>query len=132
MFYINFIGVVVLSLAQFVFQTDLVLTQVPVKFSFFLLTGGVIFFLGMLMEVMSLKCLNVGIMMIIRNTEFIWAFLYNIVFDGLYPTFVIILGILIIVLSASLIAINLMKDIPYVKGFKFVISTVNTICRNKI
>ena len=86
----------------------------------------------MLMEVMSLKCLNVGIVMIIRNTEFIWAFLYNIVFDGLYPNFTVILGILIIVLSASLIAINLMKDIQYAKGFKFVISTINTLCRNEI
>ena len=56
--------------------------------------------------------------MIIRNTDFIWAYLYDIIFDGVFPTFVIILGIMIIVLLACLIAINLMKNIPYVKGFK--------------
>ena len=124
LFHINLVGVVILCLAQLVLRTDFVLTKAPVKFSWFLLIGGVVFFLALLMEIVSLKCLNVGVIMIIRNTEFIWAYLYDIIFDGVYPTFVIILGILLIVLSASLIAINLMKDIQYVEGFKFVLSKI--------
>ena len=124
LFYINFAGVATLLLTQLITKTDIVLTQVPIKFSLLLLTGGVVFFLALIMEVVSLKFLNVGVIMIIRNTDFIWAYLYDIIFDGVYPSFVIILGILIIVLSASLIAVDSIRNIPYVKGFKLLISKI--------
>ena len=53
-----------LCLVQLIFRSDFVLTEIPVKFSLFLITGGVVFFLGLIMEVASFKCLDVGVIMI--------------------------------------------------------------------
>ena len=82
LFYINLSAIVTSLLTQSIARTDFVLTKAPVKFSLLLLTGGVVFFLSLIMEVASLKYLNVGVIMIIRNTDFIWAYLYDIIFDG--------------------------------------------------
>eukprot|EP00111_Clytia_hemisphaerica_P020851 TCONS_00061502-protein len=113
LFVINFVGVIIFAFSPLVFDADFVLTRSPLEYCYLVLAGAMVCLIALLMEVLSLKCLNVGIVLLFRNTEFLWAYLHDVIFDNLYPTPAIILGLLIVMLSISLIAVNLMKDIPY-------------------
>ena len=66
--------------------------------------------------------------MVLKNTEFIWAYSYDMIFDGLYPTPFIIFGLLVIILTAILSALDTMKEIQYKQGFKLVLSFCQKVC----
>eukprot|EP00111_Clytia_hemisphaerica_P001348 TCONS_00003837-protein len=124
-FYTTLVGVIILPLASFVPGMDFELTKVPVRFTYYVLTGGLILFFALITEVVSLKCLNIGLVMVLRNTEFIWAYLYDIVMTRVYPTLLVVIGMVLLIGSVSLIAINLIREIPYRKGRNYLISKIH-------
>ena len=117
-FYTSLVGVVLLPFSPWVFQTEFQLLKSPELYCYLLLTGGVVYFLALLTEVQSLRYLNVGLIMLLRNTEFLWAYSYDMIVLKVFPTFLIILGIFIVILTTSMITYNAAYDVKYVESMK--------------
>ena len=116
-FYSNLVGVIILPFSPWVFGTSFVLTQVPIKFCYFLLASGIAYSLAFLCEIVSLKYLNVGLIMLLRNAEFIWAYAYDMLFDHIFPTPIVGTGLGIIIIATTLIALNTVPGDHYLNNF---------------
>uniref|UniRef100_A0A7M5XJA0 EamA domain-containing protein n=1 Tax=Clytia hemisphaerica TaxID=252671 RepID=A0A7M5XJA0_9CNID len=118
LFYIHFTGLLILPFAPWIFGTSFVLIRSPLIFTYLLLGAGVSYFLCVICEVVSLRCLNIALIMLLRNSEFVWAYSYDMIITHIFPNWIVIIGLLIVIVATSMIAVNMIYDIPYLATIK--------------
>jgi len=87
-------------------HTPFQLLKMETSYVLILLSCGVFYYFAMLCEVLSLRYERGDLVTLLKNTEFAWAYLFDITINHVIPTPFGIVGLIIVIISSFLIGLN--------------------------
>ena len=100
-------------------STPFHLVELDVKYILLMLFCGISYYFAMLCEVLSLRYERAGLVTLLKNTEFAWAYLFDMTINHVIPTPLGIIGMVVVIIASLLIGLSGLYDFeqPITKCF---------------
>jgi len=105
-FYPSVTMVALYGMAAPMSHTPIQILKLETSYILILLSCGVFYYFAMLCEVLSLRYERAGLVTLLKNTEFVWAYAFDMTINHVMPTPMGIVGVVIVVIASLLIGLN--------------------------
>jgi len=104
-FHASIIGIILNSLILVISKSNNIVLLSD-DYIYLLLSSGIFYFLGVVLEVIALRYERAGIIGLFKNIEVLWAYMFDVVVQHFPLTTSCVLGALLVIFASVLVGLN--------------------------